>query len=61
MIVLLEVSLISVGVSNNWAGVGCHSLISDMNINSNMSSVMKGVGTVTYGGVIKGNYRKKNK
>lgn len=57
---LLEVFLISVGVSNNWAGVACHLLISDTNINSNMSSVMKAVGRVTYGGAIKGNYGKKN-
>lgn len=61
MVVLLKVSLISAEVSHNWAGVGCHILISDMNINNNMSSVMKGVGTVTCGGVSKGNYRKKNK
>lgn len=60
MIVLLEVSLISVGFPT--AGlVGCHILISALNINSNMSCVMKGVGTVTYGGASKGNYGKKNK
>lgn len=60
MIVLLAVFLISIGVSNNWAGV-CHILISDTNRNSNISDVMKGVGRVTYGGAIKRNYKKKNK
>lgn len=58
---LLEVALISIGVSKNWAVLACHILTSDTNINSNRSSVMKGVGTVTYGGAIKGNYRKKDK
>lgn len=56
MVALLKASLISVEVSNNK--VGCHNLISDMSlicISSNMSCIMKGVGTMTYGGESKGN------